>query len=316
MHTFAQQQIRHAHSFDQCTRSNERKTIVVIIITFITMGVEISAGMLTGSMALLADGYHMGTHALALGITWFAYIMARRHSESTIFSFGTGKFGILAGYTSALFLGATAVYMIVESIHRFFSPVTIGFNEAIIVAVVGLLVNVISVWVLHGSEHHHHEDSIHEHEHHHHEDHNLKAAYLHVLADALTSVLAIIALVAGKYLGLVALDPLMGIIGGILIWRWAWGLLKSSGFILLDGSGDETIRQEIFNAIEDDLDTKVVDLHLWHLNSNSLGLLVSLVASEPKTAEQYRKRLATIPKLDHITIETHSCKDNACTCRA
>ncbi len=309
MHTLTQQQVRHTHSFDQCTRSNERKTMVVIIITFITMGVEISAGMLTGSMALLADGYHMGTHALALGITWFAYIMARRYSDTTIFSFGTGKFGILAGYTSALFLGGTAVYMIGESIHRFFSPVNIGFNEAIIVAVVGLLVNVISVWVLHGNEHH-------DHDHHHHEDHNLKAAYFHVLADALTSVLAIVALLGGKYFGLVALDPLMGIIGGILIWRWAWGLLKSSGFILLGGSRDETTRQEVLNAMEDDLDTRVVDLHLWHLSSNSLGLLVSLVAREPKTSKEYRKRLATIPKLDHVTIEIHSCNDGACSCRA
>ncbi|MBW1749283.1 MAG: CDF family Co(II)/Ni(II) efflux transporter DmeF [Deltaproteobacteria bacterium] len=309
MHTLTQQQVRHTHTFDQCTKSNERKTMVVILITFITMGVEISAGMFTGSMALLADGYHMGTHALALGITWFAYIMARRYSDTTRFSFGTGKFGILAGYTSALFLGGTAVYMIGESIHRFFSPVNIGFNEAIIVAVVGLLVNVISVWVLHGNEHHHHD-------HHHHEDHNLKAAYLHVLADALTSVLAIVALLAGKYFGLVVLDPLMGIIGGILIWRWAWGLLKSSGFILLGGSRDETTRQEVLNAMEDDLDTRVVDLHLWHLSSNSLGLLVSLVAREPKTSQEYRKRLATIPKLDHVTIEIHSCNDKACSCRA
>jgi cation diffusion facilitator family transporter len=318
MHTIAQQQIRHTHIFDQCTRNNERKTMVVIIITFLTMGVEISAGMLTGSMALLADGYHMGTHALALGITWFAYIMARRYSDTTTFSFGTGKFGILAGYTSALFLGVTAVYMIGESIHRFFSPVTIGFNEAIVVATIGLLVNVISVWVLHGSgdTHHHHHAHDHEHHDHHHEDHNLKAAYLHVLADALTSVLAIVALLSGKYFGLVALDPLMGIVGGILIWRWAWGLLKSSGFILLDGNGTETIKQDIINNIEDDLDTKVVDLHLWHLSSNSLGLLVSLVAKEPKTSHEYRTRLAAIPNLDHITIESHSCDDEACLCRA
>ena len=316
MHTLAQQQIQHTHSYEQCTRGNERKTIVVIIITFITMGVEISAGMLTGSMALLADGYHMGTHALALGITWFAYIMARRYSDNTSFSFGTGKFGILAGYTSALFLGVTAVYMIVESFRRFFSPVTIGFNDAIIVAVVGLLVNVVCVWVLHGGGHDHH---THDHDHHHHaqpDDHNLKAAYLHVLADAPTSVLAIVALLAGKFLGLVALDPLMGIVGGLLIGRWAWGLLTSSGFILLDGSQEKTTSKEIISAMEGDLDTKVVDLHLWHLGSNSMGLLISLVARNPKTSQEYRKRLATIPKLDHITIEIHSCKDDACACHA
>jgi len=309
MHTRSQHNLTHGHTFEQCSRGNERKTLLVIVLTFVTMIVEISTGILTGSMALLADGWHMGTHAMALGITWFAYIMARRYGKNTTFSFGTGKFGVLAGYTSALFLGATAVYMIVESCQRFLNPVHIGFNEAIIVAIVGLLVNILSVWVLQGDNHHHHD-----HHHGHHHDHNLKAAYLHVLADALTSVLAIIALLAGKYLGLAFLDPVMGLVGGVLVGSWAWGLLKSSGLILLDGYHDDKTKESIIKAIEDDQDAKIVDLHLWKLSSNSLGALITLVASTPRSAEEYRNRLGQIPHLDHITIEAHSCMDKECVC--
>jgi cation diffusion facilitator family transporter len=310
MHTLTRQNLNHSHIFDQCSKANERKTMAVIILTFITMGVEISTGILTGSMALLADGWHMGTHAMALGITWFAYIMARRYGKNSTFSFGTGKFGILAGYTSALFLGATAIYMLVESTMRFLHPVDIGFNEAIIVAIIGLLVNVLSVWILHGDEDHHHD-----HHHSHQHDHNLKAAYLHVLADALTSVLAIIALLAGKYFGLVFLDPVMGLVGGVLIGSWAWGLLKSSGLILLDGNQDDKTKQAIIKAIEADQDTKIVDLHLWKLSSNSLGVLISLVARSSRSPEEYRSRLDQIHHLDHITIEVHGCMDKSCVCR-
>jgi len=277
--------------------------MAVIILTILTMGAEISTGILTGSMALLADGWHMGTHAFALGITWFAYIMARRYANISTFSFGTGKFGVLAGYTSALFLGVTAVYMIVESTKRFLYPVDIGFNEAIIVAIIGLLVNVLSVWLLRADKDHHHHD------------HNLKAAYLHVLADALTSVLAIIALLFGKYFGLVFLDPVMGLVGGVLIGSWSWGLLKSSGFILLDGNQDQKTKQAIIEAIEADQDAKIVDLHLWKLGSNSLAVLITLVASNPSSPEEYRSRLNRIHHLDHITIEAHSCLDTRCICQ-
>lgn len=306
MHTLTRKNLNHSHIFDQCSKANERKTMAVIILTFVTMGVEISTGIVTGSMALLADGWHMGTHAMALGITWFAYIMARRYGKSSTFSFGTGKFGILAGYTSALFLGATAIYMLVESTIRFLNPVNIGFNEAIIVAIIGLLVNILSVWMLHGNEDHHHD---------HHHDHNLKAAYLHVLADALTSVLAIIALLAGKYFGLVFLDPVMGLVGGVLIGSWAWGLLKSSGLILLDGNQDNKTKEAIIKAIECDQDTKICDLHLWKLSSNSLGALITLVASNSRSPEEYRNRLDHIHRLDHITIEAHGCTDESCVCR-
>ena len=287
--------------------------MAVIILTFITMAVEIATGILTGSMALLADGWHMGTHVFALGITWFAYVMARRYANTSTFSFGTGKFGVLAGYTSALFLGVTAVYVIVESGKRFLHPVDIGFNEAIIVAIIGLLVNVLSVWMLQsdGDEHDHGD----QHGHAHHHDHNLKAAYLHVLADALTSVLAIIALLSGKYFGLVFLDPVMGLVGGVLIGSWSWGLLKSSGFILLDGTQDDKIKQAIIEAIEADQDAKIADLHLWKISSNSYGVLLTLVASTPRSPEEYHSRLDHIQHLDHITIEPHSCMDDKCVCR-
>lgn len=308
MHILSRQNLNHSHIFEYSSKSNERKTMAVIILTFITMGAEITTGILTGSLALLADGWHMGTHAFALGITWFAYIMARRYAHTDRFSFGTGKFGILAGYTSALFLGATAVYMVFEAIKRFLYPVDIGFNEAIIVAIVGLLVNVMSVWLLQGGGSHH------DHGHHHH-DHNLKAAYLHVLADALTSVLAIIALLAGKYFGLVVLDPVMGLIGGLLIGSWSWGLLKSSGFILLDGSQNQKTKEAIIEAIEADQDAKIVDLHLWKLGSNSLAVLITLVAGSPRPPAEYRNRLEQIHHLDHITIEAHSCMDDSCVCR-
>ena len=306
MHSISQQNLTHSHSFDQCSKNNERKTIMVIILTFLTMVVEISTGILSGSMALLADGWHMGTHVLALGITWLAYIMSRRYAGASTFSFGTGKFGILAGYTSALFLGITSVYMIVESVRRLINPVNIGFNEAILVSIVGLLVNVLSIWILHGNEAHHYD---------HHHDHNLKAAYLPVLADALTSLLAIIALLAGKYFGLTVLDPVMGVIGGVLIWRWAWGLVKSCGLILLDGNQDDKTRQAIISSIEADQDTKIIDLHLWKLNSSSLGAIITLVASSPCAPEEYRRRLRKIHNLEHVTIEPHCCMDEQCVCR-
>lgn len=307
MHTLSRQDLNHNHVFDPCSKRNELKTLAVIILTFITMVVEITTGFLTGSMALLADGWHMGTHVFALSITWFAYIMARRYADTERFSFGTGKFGVLAGYTSALFLGISAIYVIVESGKRFLHPVDIGFNEAILVAVVGLVVNVLSAWVLQSGGD--------QHEHGHHHDHNLKAAYLHVLADALTSVLAILALLSGKYFGLVFLDPVMGLVGGLLIASWSWGLLKSSGFILLDGEQDREIKEAIIEAIEADEDARIVDLHLWKLSSNSLGVVITLVAGSPRSPEEYRRRLDQIHHLDHITIESHSCMDDSCVCR-
>lgn len=313
MHTDTIKQIRHEHDFDGNDYGNEKKTLAVVIITAVTMCAEIIAGVLTGSMALLADGWHMGTHALALGIAYFAYVMARKFSGSTRFGFGTGKFGILSAYTSAMFLGGTGIYMIVESCRRFLTPVTIAFDEAILVAVVGLMVNALSIWVLHNksSEHEKHD---HGHSHSHHHDHNLRAAYLHVVTDALTSVLAIAALISGKFWGWLFLDPVMGVVGGILIARWAWGLLRSSAFILLDGNGDKGIRDAVINAIESDGDSTVGDLHIWPINSNALAAAITVVTKGNRNPPDYGTRLSHIARLKHMTIEIHNCDNKLCAC--
>lgn len=327
MHADKVRQISHEHDFEGDAHDNERKTLKVILLTGVTMTVEIIAGVLTGSMALLADGWHMGTHAFALGITYFAYVMARKYSGSSKFAFGTGKFGILSGYTSALFLGGTAIYMIAESLGRFFNPVRIAFDEAIVVAVVGLAVNVLSIWMLHGKETGHHDhahdhahghahehDHGHDHDHGHHHDHNLRAAYLHVLADALTSVLAIVALLSGKYFGWSFLDPFMGIVGGILIAKWAWGLLRSSALILLDGNWDKDIRKAVITGIESDGDSVVSDLHIWPLNSNTLAAAITVVTRENRTPSDYCSRLSQLSRLKHVTIEIHNCTNEHCAC--
>ncbi|MDY0163262.1 CDF family Co(II)/Ni(II) efflux transporter DmeF [Desulfobotulus sp.] len=317
MHEEMLKQIRHEHNFNGVTQENEKRTLQVIILTGFMMCGEIIAGVLTGSMALLADGWHMGTHAFALGITYFSYIMARRFSGSSKFGFGTGKFGILSAYTSALFLGGTAIYMMVESVERFIHPVSIAFDEAILVAILGLAVNILSIWMLHGKDEHHHDHSHHhdhDHHHHHHHDHNLRAAYLHVVADALTSVLAIVALVTGKYFGWVFLDPVMGIVGGVLIAKWAWGLLRSSAFILLDGNGNKDVHEAVVTAIQSDGDSVVGDLHIWPLNSNDFAATITVVTKESRTPSDYCSRLSHIASLKHTTIEIHNCTNQLCAC--
>ena len=324
MHTQTIKTISHEHNFEDTTNTtNEKKTLRVIILTLITMIAEIVTGTLTGSMALLADGWHMGTHTFALGITYFAYIMARRLSGSPNYGFGTGKFGILSGYTSAIFLGATAIIMIIESIDRIINPVNIAFNEAIIVAVIGLIVNMLSVWMLQGSgadghshgHSHHHDHSHSSGDNHVHHDHNLRAAYLHVLADALTSVLAIAALFAGKYLGWSFLDPVIGIAGGIVIGKWAIGLLKSSGRLLLDGNDNSEINKQVIEAIESDGDSIVSDLHIWPISSDALAAAITIISKESRSATEYSSRLNNITRLKHTTIETHRCTDATCECQ-
>ena len=324
MHTQTINAISHEHNFDNTTNTkNEKKTLRVIILTLITMIAEIVTGTLTGSMALLADGWHMGTHTFALGITYFAYIMARRLSGSPSYGFGTGKFGILSGYTSAIFLGATAIIMIIESIDRIINPVNIAFNEAIIVAVIGLIVNMLSVWMLQGSgadghshgHSHHHDHSHSPGDNHVHHDHNLRAAYLHVLADALTSVLAIAALFAGKYLGWSFLDPVIGIAGGIVIGKWAIGLLKSSGRLLLDGNDNTEINEQVIKEIESDGDSVVSDLHIWPISSDALAAAITIISKESRSATEYAARLNNITRLKHTTIETHLCTDATCECK-
>ncbi|MEE3349349.1 MAG: CDF family Co(II)/Ni(II) efflux transporter DmeF [Candidatus Gastranaerophilaceae bacterium] len=224
----------HKHSHE-VTNENEKKTLIVIIFTIIAMAAEIAYGYITNSMALLADGYHMGTHALALGLTYIAYILIRKFKDSPKFPGGTNKIGMLAAYTSSLFLGFTGIWIILEAIERLVNPLKIEFNEAILVAVIGLIVNAVCIFIMEGK---HNGDCCEhsEHEHHHHdeEDYNFKAAYYHILADALTSILAIGALVVGKYLNILCFDSIVGILGGILILRWAVGLLKNTVVILID----------------------------------------------------------------------------------
>lgn len=222
------------HKHEICNE-NEKKTLVVIIFTIITMVAEIIYGYITNSMALLADGYHMGTHALALGLTYAAYVLTRKLEDSNIFKNGTDKIGTLAGYTSSLFLGLTGIWILIEAFERFIHPLNINFDDAILIAIIGLTVNTICIFIMEGKHKHcHNEEEHHSHEKEDCEDYNYKAAYLHILADALTSVLAIIALLAGKYLNVTYLDPIIGFIGGILILKWAIGLLKDTTKILLD----------------------------------------------------------------------------------
>lgn len=295
----------HSHKSSEINIDNESRILKVVILTALTMIVEIAVGYITGSMALLADGWHMGTHTFALGISYSAYLLARKYDNSEVFSFGTGKFGILAGYTSALMLGVTAVWLIYESVVRIISPVTIDFINAILVTVIGLLVNLASVLLLHQGEHHgHHHD--HEGHSHHHHDHNYRAAYFHVLADALTSVLALIALLAGYFMGWVFLDPVIGILGGIMIARWAWGLLCSTGIILLDGSAEARQRDTVKRLIESDNDSRVADLHLWRIGSENMAAIITVVSGANRNAAEYHQRLKDkIPKLSHLSIEVH-----------
>lgn len=290
---------QHSHTFGQdLKRPGELRTFIVIAITGTMMVVEIVAGIRYGSMALLADGLHMASHTAALGINAFAYIYARRHAHNTDFSFGTGKVNALGGFSGAILLALFAMLMAGESVDRLLNPVDIVFNQAIFVAVLGLVVNGVSVFIL-GV--HDHDD----HDHAHHHDHNLKSAYLHVLADALTSVLAIIALLTAKYFGLIWMDPAMGIVGAILVARWSLGLLRTTSGVLLDKQGPESIQHGIRDSIERDDDSEVADLHLWSIGPNIYTAVIAVVAQQPATPEQYKKRIPKNLGLAHISIEIH-----------
>lgn len=296
----------HDHVFGQDQpRPGERRTVIVTVITAVTMAVEIVAGMAYGSMALLADGLHMGSHAAALGLALFAYIYARRRARDEDFSFGTGKVNSLAGFSGAIVLAGFALVMLVESIGRLLHPVDIVFDQAIYVAVGGLVVNGVSMLILgghhEGHEHHHHDD--HAHEDHDHEDHNLRSAYLHVLADALTSVLAIFALLAGKYLGAVWLDPVMGVLGAILVIRWARGLLRQSGRVLLDRQAPLSVRQEVTQALEEGGKNRIYDLHVWSIGPGYYAVEAAIEASDPQAPGYFRKLLPEGLGLKHVTIE-------------
>jgi cation diffusion facilitator family transporter len=307
MHIHTLENWRHNHDFAVINEHGEQRTLQVLLLTAATMVVEIAAGFAYGSMALLADGWHMGTHVAAFMITIFAYRYARKHADDPSFTFGTGKVSVLGGFASAIALAVVALMMAIESTQRIITPQEIHFNEAIGVAVLGLIVNIICAFLL--REHHGHP---HHHDHEHHHDHNLRAAYMHVLADAITSLLAITALTAGKFLGWTLLDPFMGIVGALVITRWAYSLLKDTSPILLDGSIDEQYKNNITNVIEKDLDNRVVDIHVWKVGPADFAAIISIVTHYPQQVEHYRDLLSEFSALSHLTIEINSCSSAPC----
>lgn len=319
MHSGSIDSWRHGHVFLGADHArNERRTWIVIGLTGVMMIGEIIAGAAFGSMALLADGFHMATHAGALAITALAYFYARRHARDDRFTFGTGKLGELAGYTSAIILALIAVLIGFESAVRLAAPVGIRFDEAIAVAVLGLIVNLASAWLLHDEGHHgahrhddhghqHHDRHDHSHGHAHgHADHNLRSAYFHVLADALTSVLAIGGLLAGRTYGWLWMDPLVAIVGAIVIARWSWGLLRGAGAVLLDTVPDRDLPRRIRQALERDGD-RICDLHLWRVGPGHVAAIVALVSDRPRPPAFYKAQLAPLPQLSHVTVEVHPC---------
>ena len=311
----------HSHRFaGAAEQDSERRTLVVVGLTGTMMVAEIIAGVVTGSMALLADGWHMGSHFAALGLAAFAYGFARRHAHDRRFTFGTGKVSALAGFASAITLGLIAIAMAVESAQRLVNPVAIDFSTALIVAALGLAVNLGSALLLSGSHDNHHHDhghgghhqdhrDDHDHEHDHHHDHNLRAAYVHVLADALTSLLAIAALAGGALFGLGWLDPAMGLVGAAVILWWSWGLVRRSSRVLLDVEANAGTAEAIRRLIEEDCDNRVADLHLWQVGTGHLALIVSVVTHQPRPPEHYKALLAGIGSLSHITIEVVPCRE-------
>ena len=295
----------HSHRFGEPNTRAERRTKWVVGITAATMVVEIVVGWLSGSMALLADGWHMGTHMFALGIAAFAYRFARVHSDDPAFTFGTGKVASLAGFTSAIVLGIVALGMVAESVSRFIEPNEIHFAQAMVVASLGFVVNIVSAILLH-------EASPHAHAHGHHHDHNLRAAFVHVVADALTSLLAMVALVSVRFLNLRWMDPAVALLGAALITIWAIGLLRESSRTLLDAGVDTDTVSKVRKALESDADNRIADLHVWLVGGNALSVAVSIVTHSPRPSEHYRKLLEVIPEIKHTTIEIITCEDEPC----
>jgi cation diffusion facilitator family transporter len=298
MHTESVERWVHNHTFGQDEkRSAERRTLIVSVVTVLTMIVEIAAGIVFGSMALLADGLHMGSHASALAISVFAYRYTRIHAGDARFNFGTGKVSSLAAFASATLLALVALVMAWESVGRLVSPVVIRFNQAIFVAVFGLVINVACLAILggHGSDRHDHHD------------HNFRSAYFHVLADALTSVLAIFALLFGKYMGQQWMDPVMGLVGATLVIRWSWGLLGSSARVLLDLQASDEVLGAIRTSIESEGDNRVSDLHVWSVGPGIHAAEIAIVSSRPLDPDDYYKLLPGELGLVHVTVETHRC---------
>ena len=328
---------QHDHAFDSGNRSGEARTRVVLAITLITMVAEIFGGWWTGSMALLADGWHMGTHALALGVAAVAYALARSHAGDSRYAFGTWKIEVLGGFASALVLAMVAVGIAFESALRLWRAEPIDAGTALWVAAIGLVINLLSAWLLHGADghtgeghghghghsHDHHGHAPHDHHDHDHASHhargeaavssptasgqdlNLRAAYVHVLADAFTSVLAIVALGAALWLGWWWLDPLVGVLGAVVIGVWATGLLRQTAAVLLDREMDHPLTMQIRQAIESDADARVADLHVWRVGRKHHAAIVCVVAAEPLSPADYRARLAGYTSLVHVSVEVN-----------
>jgi cation diffusion facilitator family transporter len=294
--------MQHDHIFlGQQHARNERRTWLVVALTSAMMVAEIAAGIAFGSMALIADGLHMSTHAAALAIAALAYLFARRHAHDPRFTFGTGKLGELAGFASAVILGIIAILIGIECLLRLWTPVAISFNQAIGVAFVGLAVNLASAWLLrHDPDHGH----THGEDHHHHADHNLRSAYAHVLADALTSILAIVGLLIARFQGWLWIDPAIGIVGAIIIAAWAWRLIRASGAVLLDTVPDSNLAVLIRERLEARGD-RVTDLHLWRVGPGHSALIAAVVSDNPEPANTYKALLGGILGLSHVTVEVH-----------
>jgi cation diffusion facilitator family transporter len=308
MHTNDISPWTHEHVFDESSHAAERGTRAVMWITAVMMVIEIVAGWWFNSMALLADGWHMSSHAMAIGLSAFAYAAARRYARDPRFAFGTWKIEVLGGFASAIFLLGVAAMMVLGSVERIFSPQPIHYQEAIVVAVVGLVVNIVCAMIL-GHAHDH--DHSHHHGHDHHHDLNLKSAYLHVLADAVTSVLAIIALAGGWIYGWSWLDPVMGIVGAVLVAIWAKNLIIETGKVLLDREMDHPVVEEIREVVETGPaagDTRITDLHVWRVGKRAYSCALSVVTHDATlTADRVREQLAQHEEIVHSTIEIHQC---------
>jgi len=311
MHTTNISHWKHGHDFTADFSASEKNTRRVLMLTAIMMIAEIIFGLKFHSMALFADGLHMGTHVAAFLITVLAYFFARRHATDASFSFGTGKFGVLGAFTSAIVLGGVGLVMAGESIGRLIHPLPIQFNQAIFVACLGLAVNVVSALILkdqhhghhHGHDHHHHHDG-HEQSH----DLNLRSAHLHVIADAVTSLLAIAALLSGKFFGWYWMDAIMGLVGSVVIGQWAYSLVRQTTVILLDRTPDGSdLPMVIREGIENDDDSVIADLHIWQVGVNKFAAIISVVAHHPKTPDEYRQKLKIHEELVHVNVEVQTC---------
>ncbi|HEX6440962.1 MAG TPA: CDF family Co(II)/Ni(II) efflux transporter DmeF [Stellaceae bacterium] len=314
MHAHSLEGWRHEHVFlGEHHARNERRSWAVVALCGAMMTAEIVGGILWGSMALVADGLHMSTHAGALVIAAMAYSYARRHARDQRFAFGTGKLGDLAAFSSAIVLAMIALLIGYESLARLVNPVPIAFDEAIPLAALGLGVNLASAWLLHEDEVHdighsdrHHDGAHHDH-HHHHTDHNLRAAYVHVMADAAVSVAALVGLVTARALGWLWMDPVMGLVGMAVIANWSWNLLRAAGSVLLDMQPQGGLARRIENRLETATGDRIADLHLWRVGPGHHAAVVSIVSDRPQPPAAYKARLAGIPGLSHVTVEVLAC---------